>query len=170
MLLQAIGGMQQSAKLSCELFAYVLVPSDFATTLSALRELIYSEETKLRLIVMQYQKEPQRQKMNQQQLLNLMSNTSTLTRIDFSEMLRNPDYVKDLTRASVLVNKSRTSLDLQTQDSISVKVKTLLEADVDLMGWYQIAEAQKENFEKSADNGGFYSPKPYQMYIAAKIC
>ena len=64
MLLQAIGGMQQSAKLSCELFAYVLVPSDFATTLSALRELIYSEETKLSLIVMQYQKEPQRQKMN----------------------------------------------------------------------------------------------------------
>ena len=55
----------------------------------------------------------------------------------------NPDYVKDLTRASVLVNKSRTSLDWQTQDSISVKVKTLLEADVDLMGWYQIAEAQK---------------------------
>ena len=64
MLLKAIGGMQQSAKLSCELFAYVLVPNDFATTLSALRELIYSEETKLKLIVMQYQKEPQRQKMN----------------------------------------------------------------------------------------------------------
>ena len=57
-------------------------------------------------------------------------------------MLKNPDSVKDLTRASVLVNKSRTSLDLQTQDVISVKVKTLLEADVDLMGWYQIAEAQ----------------------------
>ena len=56
--------MQQSAKLSCELFAYVLVQNDFATTLSALRELIYSEETKLKLIVMQYQKEPQRQKMN----------------------------------------------------------------------------------------------------------
>ena len=71
-----------------------------------------------------------------------MSNTSTLTSIDFSEMLKNPDSVKDLTRPSVLVNKSRTSLDLQTQDSISVKVKTLLEADVDLMGWYQIAEAQ----------------------------
>jgi hypothetical protein len=57
-------------------------------------------------------------------------------------MLKNPDSVKDLTRASVLVNKSRTSLDLQTQDVISVKVKTLLEADVDLMGWYQIADAQ----------------------------
>ena len=64
MLLQAIGGMQQSAKLSCELFAYVLVQNDFATTLSALRELIYSEETKLSLIVVQYQKDPQRQKMN----------------------------------------------------------------------------------------------------------
>ena len=85
-------------------------------------------------------------------------------------MLKNPDSVKDLTRPSVLVNKSRTSLDLQTQDVISAKVNTFLEADVDLMGWYQIAEAQKENFEKSADNGGFYSPKPYQMYIAAKIC
>ena len=85
-------------------------------------------------------------------------------------MLKNPDSVKDLTRASVLVNKSRTSLDFKTQDSISAKVITLLEADVDLLGWYQIAEAQKENFEKSADNGGFYSPKPYQMYIAAKIC
>ena len=93
-----------------------------------------------------------------------------LTSIDFSEMLKNLDYVKDLTRASVLVNKSRTSLDLQTQDSISVKVKTLLEADLDLMGWYQIAEAQKKHFEKSADKSGFYSPKPYQMYIAAKIC
>ena len=62
-----------------------------------------------------------------------------LTSVDFSEMLKNPDSVKDLTRASVLVNKSRTSLDFKTQDSISVKVKTLLEADVDLMGWYQIA-------------------------------
>lgn len=71
-----------------------------------------------------------------------MSNISMLTSIDFSEMLQNPDSVKDLTRASVLVNKSRTSLDFKTQDSISVKVKTLLEADVDLMGWYQIAEAQ----------------------------
>jgi len=71
-----------------------------------------------------------------------MSNTSTLTSIDFSVMLQNLDSVKDLTRASVLVNKSRTSLDLQTQDVISVKVKTLLEADVDLLGWYQIAEAQ----------------------------
>ena len=90
--------------------------------------------------------------------------------MEFSEKLRNPDFLQDLMKASVLVKKSRTSLDLQTQDSISVKVKTLLEADVDLMGWYQIAEAQKENFEKSADNGGFYSPKPYQMYIAAKIC
>ena len=99
-----------------------------------------------------------------------MSNTSMLTSIDFSEMLKNSDSVKDLTRASVLVNKSRTSLDFKTQDSISVKVKTLLEADVDLMGWYKIAGAQKEHFEKSADNGGFYSPKPYQMYIAAKIC
>ena len=99
-----------------------------------------------------------------------MSNTSTLTSLDFSEMLQNPDSVKDLTRPSVHVNKSRTSLDLKTQDSISVKVKTLLEADVDLMGWYQIAEAQKEHFQKSADKGGFYSPKPYQMYIAAKIC
>ena len=68
-----------------------------------------------------------------------MSNTSTLTSVDFSEMLRNPDYVKDLTRASVLVNKSRTSLDLQTQDVISAKVITFLEADADLMGWYQIA-------------------------------
>ena len=57
-------------------------------------------------------------------------------------MLKYPDYVKDLTRPSVHVNKSRTSLDLQTQDVILVKVKTLLEADVDLMGWYQIAEAQ----------------------------
>jgi len=57
-------------------------------------------------------------------------------------MLKNPDSVKDLTRASVLVNKSRTSLDFKTQDSISAKVITLLEADVDLLGWYQIAEAQ----------------------------
>ena len=71
-----------------------------------------------------------------------MSNTSMLTSIDFSEMLKNPDSVKDLTRPSVHFNKSRTSLDLQTQDSISVKVKTLLDADLDLMGWYQIAEAQ----------------------------
>ena len=71
-----------------------------------------------------------------------MSNISMLTSIDLSEMLQNPDSVKDLTRASVLVNKSRTSLDLQTQDVISVKVKTLLEADLDLMGWYKIAEAQ----------------------------
>ena len=85
-------------------------------------------------------------------------------------MLRNPDNLKDLTRASVLVNKSRTSLDFKTQDVISVKVNTFLEADADLMGWYKIAEAQKEHFEKSADKGGFYSPKPYQMYIAAKIC
>lgn len=93
-----------------------------------------------------------------------------LTSVDFSEMLKNPDSVKDLTRSSVLVNKSRTSLDFKTQDVISAKVITLLDADADLMGWYKIAEAQKENFEKSADNGGFYNPKPYQMYIAAKIC
>lgn len=132
--------------------------------------MIYSEDTKLSLIIVQYQKEPQRQKMNWQQLLNLMNNTSTLESKDFKEMLQNPDNVKDLTRASVLVNKSRTSLDFKTQDVISAKVITLLEADADLMGWYKIAEAQKENFEKSADNGGFYSPKPYQMYIAAKIC
>ena len=85
-------------------------------------------------------------------------------------MLQNPDSVKDLTRPSVHVNKSRTSLDLQTQDVISAKVNTFLEADADLMGWYKIAEAQKEHFQKSADKGGFYSPKPYQMYIAAKIC
>jgi hypothetical protein len=55
MLLKAIGSMQQSAKLSCELFAYVLEPSDFATTLDTLRELIYAEDTKLKLIVLQYQ-------------------------------------------------------------------------------------------------------------------
>ena len=80
-----------------------------------------------------------------------MSNTSTLTSIDFSEILKNPAHVKDLTRASALVNKSRTSLDFKTQDSIQAKINIFLEADVDLMGWYQIAEAQKEHFEKSAD-------------------
>ena len=56
--------MQQSAMISCELFVYVLQPSDFATTLSALHKLIYKEDTKLKLIILQYIQEPQRQKMN----------------------------------------------------------------------------------------------------------
>jgi len=37
-----------------------------------------------------------------------------LSNIDFAEKLRNPDFLQDLSRASVIVNKSRTSLDLQT--------------------------------------------------------
>jgi hypothetical protein len=64
MLLKAIGGMQQSAMISCELFVYVLQQGDFATTLDALRELIYNEEAKLRLIVSRYQQQPQLPKMN----------------------------------------------------------------------------------------------------------
>jgi hypothetical protein len=64
MLLKAIGGMQQSAMISCELFVYVLQQVDFATTLDALRELIYNEETKLRLIVLHYKEQLQRPKMN----------------------------------------------------------------------------------------------------------
>jgi hypothetical protein len=64
MLLKAIGGMQQSAMISCELFVYVLQQGDFATTLDALRELIYNEETKLRLIVLHYKEKPQLLRMN----------------------------------------------------------------------------------------------------------
>jgi len=64
MLLKSIGSMQQSAKLCCELFVHVLQPSDFATTLSALRELIYLEDAKLKLIILHYKQAPQRQKMN----------------------------------------------------------------------------------------------------------
>jgi hypothetical protein len=64
MLLKAIGGMQQSAMISCELFVYVLQQGDFATTLDALRELIYNEETKLRLIVSHYKEKPQLLRMN----------------------------------------------------------------------------------------------------------
>jgi len=56
--------MQQSAMISCELFVYVLQQSDFATTLDALRELIYNEEAKLRLIVSRYKQQPQLPKMN----------------------------------------------------------------------------------------------------------
>jgi hypothetical protein len=50
------------------------------------------------------------------------------------------------------------------------KVINLLDRDADLKAWYQIADAQKEHFETSASRDGFYSPKPYQMYVAAKIC
>jgi hypothetical protein len=64
MLLKAIGGMQQSAMISCELFVYVLQQGDFATTLDALRELIYNEEAKLRLIVSHYKEKPQLLRMN----------------------------------------------------------------------------------------------------------
>ena len=64
MLLKAIGGMQQSAMISCELFVYVLQQGDFATTLDALRELIYNEEAKLRLIVSHYKEKPQLVRMN----------------------------------------------------------------------------------------------------------
>jgi hypothetical protein len=64
MLLKAIGGMQQSAMISCELFVYVLQQGDFATTLDALRELIYNEEAKLRLIVSHYQQQPQFLRLN----------------------------------------------------------------------------------------------------------
>ena len=60
--------MQQSAMISCELFVYVLQQGDFATTLDALRELIYNEETKLRLIVSHYKEKPQLLRMNLQQL------------------------------------------------------------------------------------------------------
>jgi len=56
--------MQQSAMISCELFVYVLQQSDFATTLDAFRELIYNEETKLRLIVSHYKEKPQLLRMN----------------------------------------------------------------------------------------------------------
>ena len=56
--------MQQSAMISCELFVYVLQQSDFATTLDALRELIYNEEAKLRLIVSHYKEKPQLLRMN----------------------------------------------------------------------------------------------------------
>jgi hypothetical protein len=64
MLLKAIGGMQQSAMISCELFVYVLQQSDFATNLNKLRELIYNEEAKLRLIVSHYKEKPQLLRMN----------------------------------------------------------------------------------------------------------
>ena len=50
------------------------------------------------------------------------------------------------------------------------KVINLLDGDADLKAWYQIAEAQKQHFETSASKDGFYSPEPYQMYVAAKIC
>ena len=56
--------MQQSAMISCELFVYVLQQGDFATTLDALRELIYNEEAKLRLIVSHYKEKPQLLRMN----------------------------------------------------------------------------------------------------------
>jgi len=56
--------MQQSAMISCELFVYVLQPKDFATTLNNLREMIYNEEAKLKLIVSRYQQQPQLPKMN----------------------------------------------------------------------------------------------------------
>jgi len=50
------------------------------------------------------------------------------------------------------------------------KVINLLDKDADLKAWYQIADAQKEHFDQSTIKDGFYSPKPYQMYVAAKIC
>ena len=37
------------------------------------------------------------------------------------------------------------------------KVINLLDKDADLKAWYQIAEAQKQHFERSASKDGFYS-------------
>jgi len=53
---------------------------------------------------------------------------------------------------------------------IEEKVNLQLTEDAELKKWYETSSSFVEFFKEQESKEGFYKPKPYQMYIAAKIC
>jgi len=66
--------------------------------------------------------------------------------------------------------KIRSSLDSETLDAISANVKGRLDADPELLKWYEVAQSWNAHFDYCLEEKGYYKPTPYQMYVAATIC
>ena len=66
--------------------------------------------------------------------------------------------------------KIRSSLDSETLDAISAKVKGLIDAEPELQKWYSVAESWTAHFDYCLEDKGYYEPTPYQIYVAATIC
>jgi type I site-specific restriction endonuclease len=69
-----------------------------------------------------------------------------------------------------VIAKRRTGIDDKEMHMIQEKVNGLLTQDEDLKLWYETSSSFLDYFKQKEKRKGFYSPKPYQMYIAAKIC
>ena len=69
-----------------------------------------------------------------------------------------------------VIAKRRTGIDDKEMHMIQEKVNGLLTQDAELKLWYETSSSFLEYFKQKEKRKGFYSPKPYQMYIAATIC
>ena len=81
-----------------------------------------------------------------------------------------PAWFSTTIKSTKINAKIRSSLDSETLDAISAKVKGRLDADPVLQKWYSVAEGWKAHFDYCLEDKGYYEPTPYQMYVAATIC
>lgn len=168
-LLKMIGGMGQSALIASKLFAHVLQPSDYTTTLHLIRDVVYNEDGKICKIVEHFERQKVK-RLTLEQLINLVANSSSLSLDAFTKQLRDAEWFSNIVKSSKINAKIRTSLDSETLDVISAKVKGFLDAEPELLKWYTVADSWKAHFDDCLADQGFYKPTPYQMYVAATIC
>jgi superfamily II DNA/RNA helicase len=84
--------------------------------------------------------------------------------------LKDRDKFLDLIKPVKTIAKRRTGLDEKEMQMIEEKVNKLLTEDEELKLWYETSSGFLDYFKQKESKKGFYSPKPYQMYIAATIC
>ena len=84
--------------------------------------------------------------------------------------MKDRDKFLDLIKPVKVIAKIRTGLDEKEMHMIQDKVNGLLKEDEELKLWYETSSSFLDYFKQKEKRKGFYSPKPYQMYIAAKIC
>ena len=84
--------------------------------------------------------------------------------------MKDRDKFLDLIKPVKVIAKRRTGLDENEMQMIEEKVNGLLTEDEDLKLWYETSSSFLDYFKQKESKKGFYSPKPYQMYIAATIC
>ena len=84
--------------------------------------------------------------------------------------MKDRNNILELIRPVKVIAKRRTGIDDNEMQMIQAKVNELLTEDAELKLWYETSLSFLDYFKQKEKRKGFYSPKPYQMYIAATIC